>query len=119
MSTSAEGGFDNARYAEDALASMGPRPVFKRTRKKVLDEKEYSDRGGILSSNEDEDDDDEDEDEQTSKLDLIPDWLKKERKTMKKSGSYSESSGYFSGNDMDDVFDDVIYEYNLLQLAAY
>ncbi|CAJ1969446.1 unnamed protein product [Cylindrotheca closterium] len=103
-------------YAENALASM-ERPIFKR-KKRIIDEQEYSDRGGALYSEDeslsDSDDDDDDEMQDDSSDNWIPNWLKKERK----EGAGGKTS-YFSGNKMDDVFDDDKYEHNLRQVAEY
>jgi beta-phosphoglucomutase-like phosphatase (HAD superfamily) len=103
---------DETSYAEDALASMGPRPVFKREKQQVQDEMELSDRGGVYSKVDDEGD-------ASSSVEFVPDWLKKERKTMKNSDRYNDRSDYFSGRDIDEVFDDDKYEHNLRQLAEY
>jgi phosphoglycolate phosphatase-like HAD superfamily hydrolase len=122
MATSTGVELDGDRYAQDALASIGPRPSFNRKKKRLLDEREYRDRGGVLSS-EDEDSSDVDDEssgsESSAEVDLIPDWLEKEQKAIEQSDSYSDKSGYFSGNDIDDVFDDDKYEHNLRQLAEY
>jgi beta-phosphoglucomutase-like phosphatase (HAD superfamily) len=125
--------FDDEEYAEDALASIGPRPAPKRRK---ISETEYSDKGIALS---DDDDDEEDaydsppaersqmiekgETESTgtrsSGDDLIPGWLRKERESaLSREGSSSRRGG-FLGSDIDDVFDDDDYEHNMRQLAEY
>ncbi|KAL3944608.1 MAG: hypothetical protein SGBAC_001320 [Bacillariaceae sp.] len=105
-------------YAENVLASM-ERPTFERKKRKI-DEKEYSDRGGALySEGESLTDSEEDETEDDSDDDLIPDWLKEEQKGMNQNQGTGAKDPYFSGNKMDDVFDDTKYEHNLRQVAEY
>jgi len=118
---------DDPGYAEEAL---GPRPVVKRIKRKVLDERELSDRGGVRVTQEEEDEDDndnddEDEDDETvddaiddsAFDDLVPGWLKKEREAVAKSRE--EGSDGFLGSDIDEVFDDDKYDQNLRQLHEY
>lgn len=109
---------DDPSYAQDVLASIGPRPVFKKAKKQMIDEKELSDRGGIVASEDDDSDseDDDDDSDESSQPGLIPEWLKKEREVMKKK----ESSGSgFSGRNIDELFDDDKYDHNLRQLHEY
>lgn len=114
---------DDPSYAQDVLASIGPRPVFKKARKQVLDEKVLSDSGGVAyADDEDEEEADEDnsdvDDDIPSRMGPVPDWLKKEREVMKKKAGY-ESSGGFSGRNIDEIFDDDKYDHNLRQLHEY
>ena len=110
---------DDPGYAQDVIASIGPRPVFKRRRKQ--DEKEYSDRGGALFSDDDELNDEQSTDnEPSSQGDLIPDWVKKERETINQgSDTYSDGSSGLLGKDIDEVFDDDKYDHNIRQLHEY
>lgn len=117
---------DDASYAQDVLASIGPRPVFKKAKKQTLDAKELSDRGGVAASDDDgEDDMEEDEDGESGDYDfsasmgLVPDWLQKERATMKKKEGYGDSGPGFAGRNMDEMFDDDQYDHNLRQLHEY
>ena len=116
-STPVDASFDDVEYAEDALASLGPRPILKRTR--ILDEGEYSDRGGILSSIDDNPDTDDDaEEEGKDGLDVavdMPEWLRQEN-----SNAGSPQRGKtFLGSDIDEVFEDDDYEKKARQLAEY
>ena len=128
MAASMDVPIDGPNYAQDPLASIGPRPIFKRKKKTSVDEQELSDRGGILASEEDDDDeDDEDvfddepsETELSSQVDIVPDWLKKEREAMKKKDGYDNSgSGGFLGQNIDEVFEDDKYDHNIRQLHEY
>lgn len=121
--------FDDAAYAEEAIASLGTRPVPKRT--PIIDEGEYSDRGGVLASendSEDEEEDDEDDDIEESDLGQdqvspqgdelaadMPEWLRQENAN---DGSPTKRKS-FLGSEIDEVFDDDDYERNLRQLAEY
>jgi beta-phosphoglucomutase-like phosphatase (HAD superfamily) len=122
MATATNVELDGDKYAQDALSSIGPRPSFKRKKKQGLDERDYRDRGGVLSS-ENEDSSNVDEElsgsNTSAEVDIFPEWLKEEQNVIEKSDSYSDKSGYFSGDDIDDVFDDDKYEHNLRQLAEY
>jgi len=113
---------DDPSYAQDVLASIGPRPVVKKAKKQPIDEKVLSDLGGVAASyDDDEEVDDEGDSEDVdlpSQFDLIPEWLKKEREAIKKKESSSPSSG-FSGRNIDELFDDDKYEHNLRQLHEY
>jgi len=129
---SEEGDFDDARYAGEVLRSLGERP--KKRRK--ISEAEYSDEGLALSDSDDEDDEDNvDEDDVKSeaetlspKMDsapidklaqedeLMPSWFRKERAS---ASSNSGERGGILGSDLDDVFDDDVYEHNQRQLAEY
>jgi len=121
-----EGTFDDLRYAENAIASLGPRPKPKRRK---LSEAEHSDKGIALSDTEDDNtyrDDDTNEtqtasreptpiDKIRSEDDYLPAWLVKERARGESSGGRDT----FLGSDIDDVFDDDGYEHNMRQLAEY
>lgn len=114
---------DDPSYAQDVLASIGPRPVFKKARKEVIDEKVLSDRGGVAYAEDDDeedldDDNSDDSDDVPSKMDFVPDWLKKEREAMKKKTGYESSTG-FAGRNIDEIFDDDKYDHNLRQLHEY
>jgi beta-phosphoglucomutase-like phosphatase (HAD superfamily) len=121
---SINGNIDDASYAEEVLSSIGPRPIFKRKKMQVIDEGEYSDRGGALASEESDDDssEDQDDDDAPPQLGLVPEWLQKERKESKEQGGYdsgSDISRSFLGSDIDEVFDDDKYDHNMRQLAEY
>jgi beta-phosphoglucomutase-like phosphatase (HAD superfamily) len=111
---------DDPGYAEEAL---GPRPVVKRMKREVLDERELSDRGGIRATDDDEDEEEEEDDGTDDAIDdsafddLVPGWLKKEREAVAKSRE--EGSDGFLGSDIDEVFDDDKYDQNLRQLHEY
>mmetsp|Transcript_14684 Transcript_14684/g.16516 ORF Transcript_14684/g.16516 Transcript_14684/m.16516 type:complete len:1641 (+) Transcript_14684:420-5342(+) len=114
---------NDPKYVENAL---GPRPVVKRKFLKVLDERELSDRGGILVTKEEEDDEVDDLSTKNESVvaiddsafdDIVPAWLKKEREAAAKSRE--EGSGGLLGSDIDEVFDDDKYEKNLRQLHEY
>jgi beta-phosphoglucomutase-like phosphatase (HAD superfamily) len=126
LAASINGPVDDASYAKEALSSMEPRSMFfKRKKKQVIDEGEYSDRGGALASEEGDDDssEDPDDDDVPPQLGSVPEWLQKERKASKKQGGYDSGSddisSSFLGNDIDEVFDDDKYDHNLRQLAEY
>jgi beta-phosphoglucomutase-like phosphatase (HAD superfamily) len=108
---------DDASYAQDALASMGPRPAFKKAKKQTIIEKELSDRGNIASD--DDEEAEEDEDDLYASLGPVPAWLQKERETMKKKDGYDDSGPGFAGRNIDEVFDDDQYDHNLRQLHEY
>ena len=127
---------DDPKYVENVL---GPRPVVKIKKRKVLTERELSDMGGIRSSeNDDDDDDDDDYDDQDQDdtlnnlssidesfdtandfgfNDNAPKWLKKERKAAAKSRD--NGRGEFLGSDINEVFDDDKYEQNLREVREY
>mmetsp|Transcript_3536 Transcript_3536/g.8414 ORF Transcript_3536/g.8414 Transcript_3536/m.8414 type:complete len:1230 (-) Transcript_3536:517-4206(-) len=114
---------DDQSYANDVLAAS-PRPVFQRQKKQVMDEKELSDRGGIIASDEDDDadtdvDDVSSEDNSPMIDDFVPGWLKKEREAAAKARDDDDTSGGFLGSDIDDTFSDDAYEHNLRQLHEY
>jgi beta-phosphoglucomutase-like phosphatase (HAD superfamily) len=107
---------DDPNYAQDVLASIGPRPTFKRKKKQSMKEQELSDRGGNIDVADDDEVDDEDNDEPvrdmgSSSIGVLPDWLKKERKDV--------TDEAFSGRKIDEVFDDDAYDHNLRQLHEY
>lgn len=114
----ADGSFDDVEYAEDAIASLDPRPQPKRSR--IVDEGDFSDKGGILSE---EDEDDETVDAKTLQdLDSLdggnskmPEWLRQENQNAKSSGERKS----FLGQDIDEMFDDTDYEKNMRQLHEY
>ena len=116
-----DGIIDDESYAEDALASLGPRPTFKRTR--IIDEGAFSDRGGALGEEDDDDSLDSDDSSESvtdpGRSSLIPEWLQKEREQSKKKDGYTEQRGAFLGSDIDEVFDDTDYDRNMRQLAEY
>ena len=102
--------FDDVEYAEEAISSLGPRPQPKRSR--IVDEGEFSDKGGILASEYDVDDEDMGD---GSVWDSMPEWLRKE-----KEQDRSESSkGRFPGSEIDEMFDDDQYDKNMRQLHEY
>jgi beta-phosphoglucomutase-like phosphatase (HAD superfamily) len=115
---------DDVEYAEEVLASMGPRP--KANVARIKDAGNNMDRGDVLADDDesdfesdDEDDDEEDEVEATvigegDDVGLMPEWLRKENEEA--SGSKRKS---FLGNDIDEVFDDTDYDHNMRQLAEY
>jgi beta-phosphoglucomutase-like phosphatase (HAD superfamily) len=123
---------DDVNYAKEVLSSMGPRPKPKRT--KVVDARQISDQGGILSSDDtladdeydnEDDDDDEDEDDDIdgtkstsikNTFDIVPEWLRKENEEAMKGKGIVKS---MSGNDIDLLFDNDKYEHNMRQLAEY
>lgn len=115
--------FDDREYAEDVLASLGPRPRPKRTR--IIDEGEFSDQGGVLASEDDEDDDEDDGDERdeggddsgVGLMDSMPDWLRKDRERGRSRDSGGRGS--FLGSDIDEVFDDDDYDKKMRQLHEY
>jgi beta-phosphoglucomutase-like phosphatase (HAD superfamily) len=128
VAKSMDGSIDDPAFAQNVLASIGSRPVFKRKAKNTIDERKLSDMGGVLASREidvdvddssDEDDNDSDVsvDEEAALDDIVPAWLKKEREAAAKSRE--ESDGSFLGSDIDEVFDDDQYEHNLRQLHEY
>ena len=116
--------FDDVGYAEEVLGSLGPRPKPKRTR--VMDERRFSDIGGILSSDEDDDEDEEEQSAQEmddrpgrfmdSSSANMPAWLRKENEEARKSRN---KRGGFLGSEIDEVFDDDYYDKNLRQLHEY
>ncbi|KAG7363906.1 hypothetical protein IV203_037108 [Nitzschia inconspicua] len=123
---------DDPKYAQDVLSSIGTRPVFKKRRKEVVDERMLSDMGGIRSRDDDFDDvpssrdysmsDDDDDVPSSSKDesafdDIVPAWLKKEREAAAKSRE--ESDVGMLGSSIDEMFDDDTYEKNLRQLHEY
>lgn len=120
---------DDVEYAEEVLSSLGSRPKPKRSR--IIDPGDYSDKGGVLSSDDYDDTFDEsenvkDDDEQpgmtesSDEGDLMPEWLRKENEeaAKKQSGSIKRR-GSFLGSEIDEVFDDTDYEHNMRQLAEY
>ena len=115
-----EGNVDDESYAEDALASLGPRPTFKRTR--IINEGEFSDRGGALGKDDEVDSLDSDESSdgdatlEEPRSSLIPEWLQKEREQSKKKDGFTERRGAFLGSDIDEVFDDNDYDRNMCSL---
>ena len=118
---------DDPNYAQEVLASIGPRPSFKRKNNVNKNEQEISDRVDDDADDDDDDDDaDNDDDEndevprdiESSTLDRVPTWLKKERKGMKPVDNSDSSSG-FSGGKIDEVFNDDKYDHNLRQLHEY
>ena len=122
---------DDPQYAREVLASIGPRPTFKRKKKLNMDEQEMddvddADADADDNDNDDDDDADSDGDEydeflrevESSSVDRVPTWLKKERQGMKTSGR-SDSSPGFSGGKIDEVFNDDKYDHNLRQLHEY
>jgi beta-phosphoglucomutase-like phosphatase (HAD superfamily) len=109
---------DDEDYAEKVLSSLGNRP--KPKRKAIVNEGDFSDRGGVLAS-EDAGDDEEDDSDQISSsnlmdIDHIPEWLKKENEEARKGQGVAKS---FLGNEIDEVFDNDKYEHNMRQLAEY
>lgn len=112
--------FDDKQYAEEVLSSLGPRPKPKRS--KIIDEGEFSDKGGVLAAEDDEDDDDtEDQEANEAPGDLwgvMPEWLRKERVQEQKRDP-GRSQGRFPGSEIDDVFDDDYYDRNMRQLHEY
>jgi beta-phosphoglucomutase-like phosphatase (HAD superfamily) len=121
---SMDGSVNDETYAEDAISSLGPRPVLRRGRNEVLNERGYSDRGGVLASDDDsqEEDDsssDDPSDDVPPQVGLGPEWLRKERDQIKKKNKDSGVSGKFKGSDIDEVFDDDEYDKNMRQLAEY
>ena len=113
---------DDVEYAEEVLSSLGPRPKPKRTR--ITDEGDFSDKGGVLAS----EDDDEDEDNEESGTEDIafedeqyqpdmPEWLRREKED-EKSGKPLRSKT-FLGKDIDEVFDDTDFDKNTRQLHEY
>ena len=116
--------FDDVEYAEEVLSSMGPRPQPKRTR--IIDEGEYSDRGGILSSEDDDDTDDDgngDEEEEPATMEPeamqpdMPEWLRRE--TEEARGGQPTSRKSFPGSDIDEVFDDTDYDKQMRQVHEF
>jgi beta-phosphoglucomutase-like phosphatase (HAD superfamily) len=115
---------DDVEYANQVIASLGPRPKPKRIR--ILDEGEFSDQGGALALKQDDDEDDEDEIEedlrsnmQSSESDYPPDmpeWLRREQDEARALDGKPKN---FPGSTIDQVFDDTDYEKNLRQLAEY
>jgi len=112
--------FDDVKYAEEVISSLGPRPKPKRAR--IINEGEFSDQGGVLSSEDDDDEEDDDATEESegevSVWDSMPDWLRKEREQdgTRDSGS---TKGSFLGSDIDEIFDDDQYDKNMRQLHEY
>jgi beta-phosphoglucomutase-like phosphatase (HAD superfamily) len=114
--------FDEARYAAEAMASLGPRPKTPRTRK--VDARELSDNGGVRglqgeSTDQDDeaDDDDDDEDDERStgsESAAIPEWLLRENAANK-----PKRKRFLNMEDIDEAFDDDQYEKNMRQLAEY
>ncbi|GAX25851.1 hypothetical protein FisN_6Hh111 [Fistulifera solaris] len=117
---------DDVEYANQVIASLGPRPKPKRIR--ILDEGQFSDQGGALAFEQDDDDDDEEEDEieedlrnnlQSLESDYPPDmpeWLRREQDEARSRNGRPKN---FPGNTIDQVFDDTDYDKNLRQLAEY
>ncbi|GAX09501.1 hypothetical protein FisN_6Lh111 [Fistulifera solaris] len=115
--------FDDIEYANQVIASLGPRPKPKRIR--IIDEGEFSDQGGALAF---EQDDDEDEDEieedlpsnlQSPESDYppeMPEWLRREQDEARARDGKPKN---FPGSTIDQVFDDTDYDKNLRQLAEY
>lgn len=119
---------DDPSYAQDVLASIGPRPSFKQKTKQTMDEQKLSDGGGVGLYDDDDDDGEEEEADDTSSdyfessasIGLVPDWLQKERVSKKKEGQYGDSSlDGLSGGEIDEMFDDDVYDRNLRQLHEY
>ena len=125
--TSAKQISDDVEYAEEVLASLGPRPQPKRTR--ITDEGGYSDMGGVLASESDDDDDDDDGIDNGNVVsagdnDIIdsdtdpemPEWLRRETEEARAGGATRTT---FRGSEIDEVFDDTDYDHNMRQLAEY
>ena len=107
---------DDEEYAEEVLSSLGPRPKPKRTR--IIDEGEFSDKGGVLALEDEDDESDVDStEEDDTSLDAIPEWLRRERDEDRK-GERPQKGG-FLGSDISDVFDDDYYDRNMRQLHEY
>jgi hypothetical protein len=115
--------FDDVKYAEEVISSLGARPQPKRSR--IEDEGNFSDIGGALASkDEDETLDEEgslkDADSDESDVSLIPEWLRKENEEAAlKKGAGTARRKSFLGSDIDEVFDDTDYEHNMRQLGEY
>ena len=123
--------FDETKYAQEALDNLGPRPQKRRK----ISESEYSDQGIALSDSDDDDDDDDDDDNfvgaqsakekpapidmMASEDELLPGWVRKERESARNRDETTSGQGAFLGSDIDDVFEDDVYEHNQRQLAEY
>lgn len=131
VSSEATEDFDDTKYADEVLASLGSRPQPKRRK---ISETKDSDRETALPDIEDDDDDgddneDDDEDTQSTKKapidklasedELLPDWIRKDRESARSKDGTAGGRGGFLGSDIDEVFDDDVYEHNQRQLAEY
>jgi beta-phosphoglucomutase-like phosphatase (HAD superfamily) len=112
---------DDEKYAEEVLSSLGARPKPRRAR--IIDEGDFSDKGGILAFDDEESDEIEDDDgvvdemiekNDVAGVDLMPEWLRKEIEETK-----GQTRKTFLGSEIDEVFDDDSYEHNMRQLAEY
>jgi beta-phosphoglucomutase-like phosphatase (HAD superfamily) len=118
-----EGSLDDAEYAEELIASLGPRPQVRRSR--ITDEMYLSDSGGATS---DDSDDEEADDDVDIVLDArsqpesfaddtdIPEWLRLEQKN---AGKPTRRKRFLGGEDIEEAFDDDKYDHNMRQLAEY
>jgi beta-phosphoglucomutase-like phosphatase (HAD superfamily) len=108
---------DDDTYVKEVLAAVGPRPKRERKLSPTDAERVYSDTGGVLSDEEDEEDDDDDDDvdDETEEDDLgavsaedelVPEWLRGEKGTIRQAGS-------------SDRGEDDEYEKNMRQLREY
>ena len=115
--------FNIDEYAEEALSSLGPRPSYRKSH--VVNEREFSDMGGVLSLESDDIDDEVSEPvseeypippESNLSGPDVPDWLKEEQEIRSLPRRGKEASPKVN---VEDSFDDTDYEKNLRQLAEF